>query len=160
MDSNYLKHAIGPNLNAALASLLSHPHPTQVTDPIHHIARHLLHQDTTKNNKAADQKHLDSVLQIVDAEKNRVRRIEDTKKRIGMQLDEGIALLAHRAAQRIALEEASKRAAEEAIALKEAEAAAALEAAQFLEQQLKEQAEISDAAGVQPIELVEEEITE
>ncbi|TPX75199.1 hypothetical protein CcCBS67573_g03530 [Chytriomyces confervae] len=84
MDANYLKHAIGPALNAALSSLLSYPHPTQITDPVAH----------------ADKLEMQKVASDVEAERLRIKAITDCKRRIGMSLGEAIAKMEQRGSAR------------------------------------------------------------
>ncbi|KAJ3290957.1 hypothetical protein HDU79_002829 [Rhizoclosmatium sp. JEL0117] len=122
MDANYLKHAVGPSLTAALTSLLAHPHPTQVTDPIHHVARHLLHGDHAINQQMAWKKEMARVDQMVEVERIRVKRDWEHKKKIGATLEEGIEKMFKRAADKKLKEEEEKARKEEAV-----KAAAALE---------------------------------
>ncbi|KAJ3243633.1 hypothetical protein HDU78_000246 [Chytriomyces hyalinus] len=100
MDANYLKHAIGPALNAALSSLLSYPHPTQITDPVAHVGRHLLHQHECMTQMQADKLAMQKVASDVEAERLRIKAITDCKRRIGMSLGEAIAKMEQRGSAR------------------------------------------------------------
>ncbi|KAI8616668.1 hypothetical protein BC830DRAFT_1117022 [Chytriomyces sp. MP71] len=108
MDANYLKHAIGPALNAAISSLLAHPYPTQISDPVHHVARHLLHQDATMNQIAKDREAMRAVALAVDSESVRIKALDDCKRRIGMELPEAILRIEQRGLERKAKEEAAR----------------------------------------------------
>ncbi|KAJ3327503.1 hypothetical protein HDU76_011684 [Blyttiomyces sp. JEL0837] len=86
MDSNYLKHAVGPALTSALTSLLTHPHPSLISDPVTHIARHLLHQDQTQSSQKSYKLELQRIQSLKDAAVAKKRSIEDAKRRVGEEL--------------------------------------------------------------------------
>ncbi|KAJ3209200.1 hypothetical protein HDU83_008526 [Entophlyctis luteolus] len=100
MDANYLKHSIGPSLTAAISSLLAHPHPNMIQDPVSHVAKHLLHQDSSLELQASQRKQMALISSMIQRENSRLKQIDDCKKRVKMSLDEAIQKMEARKAEK------------------------------------------------------------
>ncbi|KAJ3103567.1 hypothetical protein HK100_004169 [Physocladia obscura] len=109
MDANYLKHAIGAPLTSAISSLLAHPHPTAVQDPVNHIATHLLHQDATATSESVYLRHHMLIDAIVNKEKTHIKNLSDCKKKIGAELPDAIARMEIRGAERVRRQDEAER---------------------------------------------------
>ena len=90
MDSNYLKHTVGPVLSSAINSLIAQGVPTDPSqpDPVAYIASYLLHHNKSSKSLDNDRVQSQTTQALRDAISAKKKLLEETKRRVCEQVRE------------------------------------------------------------------------